>query len=233
MRQQQEAEGSDGEDYEKAAEAVEEVERAMDSLQRFDKAQKAERIANAALARQLRQQQSGDEGEAEWTIVTPAEQDKDELIECVTASETALKNERDGPLLANLLIKLGLAHNWRELANQVPSNIYSQVSAKFSNITEQQVEQWVDHARLQTLEEVMVEICDGAISHVQALRDNTPVNTPKDLAAWKAMPDLLLEEIGTCAPANLTVANLARYCDRASRALIQLEWLNWYVTSIE
>lgn len=232
MRQQQEEEESDGEDYEKAAEAVQEVERAMDHLQQYDKAQKAERIANAALARQLRQQQSK-EGDGEWKLVTPSEHDEDELIECLMAGSSPLKNKKDATPIANLLVKLNLAHNWRELANLVPSNLHTQIADKFSSITEQQVCHWVDHARLQTLEEIMVEICDGSVSHVQLLRDKSPVNTPKDLAAWKAMPDLLLDEVEQAESSGLTVTDISRFCEHASQALDELEWLNWYVTSLD
>ena len=158
MRQQQQEEGgSDGEDYEKAAEAVQEVEQAMDHLQQYDKAQKAERIANAALARLQRKQQSAT-GEGEWKVVTPSEHDEEELVECVMAGEM---NTKDATSIAKLLVKQGLARNWRELANQVPANLYASVAGKLGDIAEQQVVKWVDHARLQSLEEIMVEICDG------------------------------------------------------------------------
>jgi hypothetical protein len=207
----------------------------MDHLQQYDRAQKAERIANAALTRQLRQQQSR-AGEDKWMVVTPSEYDEDELIECIQASETPLQNPKDATEIANLLVKMGAAHNWRELANQAAMTLRARIvenEEKFGYITEEQVLQWVDHARLQSLEEIMVEICDGSISHVQTLRDKSPVNTPKDLANWVAMPDLLLEELGDSTSIGLTTEDLSRFCSRASRALDQMEWLTWYVTSIE
>lgn len=216
-----------------AAEAVQDVELAMGTLQKYGRAQKAGRVANAALARQLRRQQSR-AGEDAWEIVTPPEHDEDELTECFAASETPLEKLKASTTIARLLAKSGSARNWRELANLAPSILHAQLVDKEESlgyITELQVSQWVDHARLQSLEEIMVEIC-GSISNVEVLRDNSPVNTPKDLAAWKAMPDLLMDEIGDAASTGFTVADLARFCDRASRTLEQFEWLNWYVTSI-
>lgn len=230
LRQQQEEEASDNEEnYDKAAEAVREVEQAMNHLQHYDRSQRAERVANAALARQLRQQQSS-AGEDAWKIVTPSEEDEDELLECISASQTPLKNPKDASKIAKLLVKMSSARNWRELANHAPSNLHAQIVGKergLSYITEHEVQQWIDFARLQTLEEMMVEICDGSVSHVQLLRDKSPINTPKDLATWKAMPDLLLEELGDAASEKITVADLGRFCGRASRAMEQFEWLTW------
>ena len=131
---------------------------------------------------------------------------------------------------------MGAARNWRELANHVPSTLHAQIvekEQKFAYITEEQVLQWVDHARLQSLEEIMVEICDGSTSHVQTLRDKLPLNTPKDLASWVAMPDLLLEELGDSSLNGLSTADLSRFCGKAIRALKQFDWLSWYVTSVD
>lgn len=231
LRQEREAaEGSDGENFEEAAEAIQEVEQAMDQLQTFDRTQRAERVANAALARQRKQQQANS---GDWKIVTPSEHDEDELMECIS---TSLKEGKDATKIAKVLGALDAAHNWRELANLEPSTLRAQVVEKetcLKYLTEQQVGAWVDHARLQTLEEIMVEIFDGSISHVQLLRDNTPTNTPKDLAAWIAMPDLLLEELGDAATGKLSEEDLGRFCNRASRAMQQFEWLQWYATAVE
>ena len=236
LRQQKAAEeGSDEEDLDRAAEAVEEVEHAMETLQSYDRNQRAAQVANAALARERRRQQAS-MSEGDWRIVTPNEVDQDELLECIRSSKATLK---DAAKLSKVLAKGNLAHNWRELANHVPATLHAQVlekEASASYLTEEQIADWVDYARVQSLEEIMVEVCDGNVKHVQLLRDNSPTNTPKDLAAWIAMPDLLLEELGDgVAAAQLTVEDLSRYCSHASHALtqVELEWMNWYVTSIE
>ena len=238
---QQEAEkrNEPAEDLEAEAEAIQEVENAMEGLHRFDRNQRAEQIANAAVARQQRQlmlqsTQSQSSEEQTWSLETPSDFDEDELLQCIAAStETTEVSNNSSKLLANGLVEWASVHNWRELANQNPAELYSCMHAKDRNVDLVDVEKWVEHARLESIEEIIVEICDGNPAHVETLRDAARTGTPKDLAIWREMPDLLLEELGEAAGDSLSLDDLTRFCDRSHRALEQFEWLTWYATPVE
>jgi hypothetical protein len=47
-------------------------------------------------------------------------------------------------------------YNWRQLANASSKTV-----GKATNVPETQVEAWLDYAQAQSLEEIMVELCDG------------------------------------------------------------------------
>jgi hypothetical protein len=64
-------------DFEAAAEAVQAVENAMEQLHQYDQSQRRSRAADAALARQTQHKVPD-----EWRLVTPTEEDEDELYEC-------------------------------------------------------------------------------------------------------------------------------------------------------
>lgn len=242
IRQQEETEKTDdpAEDLEATAEAIQEVENAMEGLHRFDSNQRAEQIANAAVARQQRQlmlqsTRSESPEEQTWCLETPSEFDEDELLQCIAAStETTVETPSESSkLLAKGLVEWALVHNWRELANQNPAELYSCMHAKDRSVDLADVEKWVEHARLESVEEIIVEICDGNPSNVEILRDAARTGTPKDLAIWKEMPDLLLEELGGAAGDSLSLDDLIRFCDRSNRALEQFKWLTWYATPVE
>ena len=78
-----------------------------------------------------------------------------------------------------------------------------------------------------------MEIVDGNEEAYVALRDAARAGTPKDLFAWRAMTDMLLEEIQGCEEADVsgvTEADLKRWCTRAGIALSEADWLIWYAT---
>ena len=236
MRQQAQAdnEGEPAENLEEAAGVIQEVEQAMEDLQQYDRTQRAERVASAAVARQqlLLAAESGSQDD-HWELSTPTDWDEDELLECISSSST--QNPSDSTKLAKGLVEWASIHNWRELANQNPTELYACIVANEESLdlSEEQVQTWIEYARQQSVEEIIVEICDENPSHVELLRDKTRTGTPKDLAGWKAMPDLLLEELGEAAGDSLSLGDLARFCDRSHRALQQWEWLAWYATPVE
>lgn len=228
----------DREGYAKGVDAVEAVEKAMEEVVEHDRANARERAVRAALERA-----GGDklvpagaakaQTEEEWALVTPTEVDQEELEECIGVS-VGQEN-----LLACLLIEQCGIRNWRELAN-VPDAV-TIVSAlegrgsKVENLTESDVEAWIEAARVRSLEEIMLEIVDGNEEAFVALRDGARAGTPRDVVAWRAMPDLLLEEVQGFADADtksLTLDNVRGWCSRAALALGVAEWLEWYATPI-
>lgn len=98
----------------------------------------------------------------------------------------------------------------------------------------------------------MVEICDTQIEAVEMLSVNAKCGTPKDLAAWRSIPDLLLKQLQR-EPANsnensnfqksneskplgeiwMDIPTISKWCDRAHQALQKYEWLNWYATPVD
>jgi len=241
LRQQelQENDNVDGHygDNETAEDAIQDVENSMENLHQYDRQQRASRMANAVLARHLQQQQKGgDSGDAAWKVVTPTEVDVDELKECISV-DTTLKSACDIARLAKGLVEWASVRNWREMANKQPAQLHACVIKHEvgKKITQQQVENWIGHAREEAIEEIIVEICNGNTTHVELLRDQGCAGTPKDLAAWKVMPDLLLEELGgdASSKASLSFEDITQYCNRSCRALEQLEWLAWYATPVE
>lgn len=240
LRQQQEEKEEEGNgedvDLERGGEAIREVEQAMEHLQQYDRQQRAERVSRAALARLQQQQQkqaiATEEG-GSWEIVTPNEFDEDELKECIDSA--SLEHDTEVSTLIKGLVDWGSIHNWRELANRDPVNLHALIMEHHGtlNIQQGQVSEWIAYARAQTIDEVIVEICDGNTSHVELLQEKARAATPKDLAVWNAMPDMLLEELGGEAATHITLEDLVRYCDRARRSLEQFEWLDWFITPID
>lgn len=239
LRQEQEDEGKEEGDYEKAAEAIQQVENAMECLQHHDRAQKAERVAKAAMARQQRLLR---QGSSDWKIITPSELDEDELIECISSAIPPQWESQDNTdhlitQLAKGLVEWLCIRNWRELSEHQPVDLHARILEHDKSlntvVTQEHVEQWVMYARDESVQEIIVEICDGSVSHVELLREKARSGTPRDLAAWKEMPDLLLEELGEGASDMLALADLTLFCDRATCALQQFEWLTWFATPVE
>jgi hypothetical protein len=121
------------------------------------------------------------------------------------------------------------------------------------------VQAWIDHAREESLDEIMVEICQGRIEAVELLA-HVKAATPKDLAPWKWIVDdlyTLLQQavvkVTAERAANENIDNdpqrqqdthselmtvptkrdLEKWCQRAQWAIEQWEWLADYATPIE
>jgi predicted flap endonuclease-1-like 5' DNA nuclease len=204
LRQEQEAKGQVM-DLDRAHEAVAAVEHAMEHLQAHDIAQRRQRAARAALTRQ------------EWTLVTPTEEDMEELQHCTGGDEDMAQKLKD----------LGI-HNWRELANVEEKDVANPL-----NLEEETVEVWLDRARIESVEEIMVEICNNQVEVVEALRDEARTGTPKVLANWRNMPDMLFQATPSLASLGVTVNDLEEWCYRAFDLLAKYVWLNEYATPVE
>lgn len=229
LRQQQQGNNEDGQDWEAAAAAMESVEVAMGDLQALERQSKQSRAAAAASNRMA-------DTEADvFVIVTPNETDLDELEECCDCqnNSTSRNNAKE---MAKALHGTCHIHNWRELANASALELASTL-----HVDQETVQGWIDAAQVRTVDELMVEICQGNIAAVQALAAAKSA-TPKDLAVWRGIADVLREQLPTSSESAVAAAptttkpaidDLEQWCQCAQQALEQLEWLNWYVTPVE
>jgi len=246
----QAAEIENGLDLEQASNAVAAVEHAMENIADYHAEERKARQAQAAEARFRRQQhneQNGGDGVVPWTLTTPSEPDRDELRECIENSASTTSIGADVTKWITQLMKQHNIHNWRELSNV---EHVVEISGKLG-VAEQQLVDWIDHAQNESLSEIMVEICDGHIEAVEILTKKINSGTPKDLAAWRSIPDLLLEQLqkqlknvneissqrsDACRHRNqswMELTTISKWCNRAHQALQEYEWLSWYATPVD
>ncbi|KAL3941403.1 MAG: hypothetical protein SGBAC_004232 [Bacillariaceae sp.] len=236
LRQDQEAKG-EAQDANKAQEAIAAVEHAMEHLHEHEKTERTSRMARAALARM--QQQNGDDSSTnEWKLVTPDEIDRDELRECIQAA--SLDNPDKISSMITHMIKSCQIHNWRELAN-VPEDLTTRLPTIANDfqtfgVTPEQVSKWVDKAQEESVDEIVVELCDNNVKAVEFLTEHARTGTPKDLANWRLIPEalhsVLLNGADKMDNTPPTVEQLAVWTKRAHDLLQEREWLNWYATPV-
>jgi nucleotide-binding universal stress UspA family protein len=225
---------------EQAAEAVAAVEHAMEHLHEYQTEARKARAAQAAMARLQRQQNQGN-GAAltSWTLVTPSEPDRDELRECIESSLPAGTTPTIISKWITQLMKDSHIHNWRELANVAGATEMSEIATKLGNVESKHVEAWIDFAQSKSVEEIIVEICDGNVRAVELLTERARSGTPKDLAGWRAIPDVLLQQLYDNGEAKtedeewINLETLAEWCHRSHALLQRVEWLNWYASNLQ
>ena len=222
LRQAQEETGEEPMNVEQAEEAVAAVEHAMEHLQDYESTERKSKQAQAALARM--QTTNGDASNGEWKLLTPCEPDRDELRECI---EQAPPSTSDNvTTIVTKLMKVCHIHNWRELANVTdPRVLEEKLGIPIDNI-----QQWIAKAQYESVDEIMVEVCDGNIEAVRALTEHARTGTPKELATWRSIPDLLYQQIGS---GVVDKTQLATWCRRAHQVLQELVWLGYYQTPVE
>ena len=212
-----------------AQDAIQAVEHAMDSLHAYNADQRRNNAAQAALARAtmtMNHHPTVDTATTTttttWELVTPTEEDRDELIACIGDDYQS----NDGTVVDQLL-RLQI-YNWRMLANCTSSDL----SKLLQQIPETTIDAWLDRAQQESIDEIMVEICNGNVQAVEALRDEAKSGTPKDLANWRMIPDMLLAATPSLQKV-VSVPTLAEWCQRSHELLQQYSWLNWYATPVE
>lgn len=224
LRQEEEAKGTNDDDRE-AAQAIAAVENAMENLEGYTAAERQARQAQAALNR-LQASKIRNEGDDEvpWKIETPSESDRDELRECMDGTTTGDQITR----LINRLMRECQIHNWRELANvdDVPA------LAEKLQVPASQVQTWVDRAQDHSVDEIIVAVCDNNVRAVELLIEIARSGTPKDLAAWRNIPQLLYQRMAGREDAP-SIEDLRTWSQRAYQLLQEFEWLNWYATPVE
>jgi hypothetical protein len=280
LRQQSEANAAAStttDDWEAAARAISDVEQAMHDMPTFLLSRSDERHrANTS---------AGTVGTtaSTWFVVTPSEEDRDEIKDCILSFSTEQQHGMDSS--SNQCYKLDVVvailcdslqlHNWRELANlndeatlskQMLAALESKTSdtppgsdnndngtvkdrprnlgeenATMVSISVEAVKAWIEYAQQQSVEEIIVEICDGQAEAVDLLHQAARSGTPRDLAAWQSIARLLYQCLVDYVAASSgateqnvpNVATLQLWCDRAQQALNQLDWLGDYVTTID
>jgi hypothetical protein len=203
-------------DLEAAAEAIQAVENAMDNLHQYDQMQRRSRSAEAALARLVGQYQSSQRSNT-WELVTPSDIDEEELCECTGGNSE----------YASSLLALGFC-NWRQLANAKSKDI-----ADALKLSEEIVESWIDRAQYESIQEIIVEICDNRIDVVEVLIDQANSGTPKDLANWRHMPEVLLQTASELKTLEIPIDNLTAWCQRAHKIVEEISWISWFATPVE
>jgi hypothetical protein len=239
-------EKEEGLDLERASDVIAAVEHAMEHLQDYHAEERKARQAQAAEARLCRLQAQQDD--MTWVLTTPSEPDRDELRECVEASvyvaSTTTTTTTTGTTTSakitkwiSQLMKEHKIHNWRELANVSDKRLENLISKL--EVPETNLRLWIDNAQNESVSEIMVEICDGNIEAVEILTECARSGTPKDLAGWRSIPDLLLEQLKQkyLLQKNQThqwmnLGTISTWCDRAHCVLQDYIWLNWYATPV-
>lgn len=235
-------------DLEQASNAVAAVEHAMENIEDYHAEQRKARQAQAAEARLRRRRQNGGDVVVPWILTTPSEPDRDELRECIQNSASTTLVGADVTKWITQLMKQHNIHNWRELSNV---EHVVMISRKLG-VAEQQLVDWIDHAQNESLSEIMVDICDGHIEAVEILTEKIKSGTPKELAGWRSIPDLLLEQfqkqLKNVIETNnnqkgdarrhrnqswMELTTISKWCNRAHQSLQDYEWLNWYATPVD
>jgi hypothetical protein len=156
---------------------------------------------------------------------------------------TVAKEEEETQRVVQLLLRQHI-HNWRELANWDATELWTALSSSSSTSSSllttmpysvETVQQWIDHAQLQTIDEIMVEVCEGDVDAVEALRETARIETPRDLTLWSSIVSALHETLllqQQSPPQSYEIVQLARWCGRAQAALDQLPWLQDYITPV-
>lgn len=201
-----------------------------------------ERRARAAMARfgskgntestQLPPAEQEDAVIDDWELVTPSEDDIDELIECITeGNESESYDDKDAKAWAADLVDN--VRNWRGLANADGEVVLAQLNKH--NLQVDTVERWIEAAQQRSIEEIMLEILDGDQDALDCLMNKAHSSTPKDLSFWYASPGMLLDTLSkdndgvTC---TWTETDAKRWAGRAKIALSTLPWLDLYLTPV-
>jgi hypothetical protein len=216
LRQEQETAGNNKrEDMEQAQEAITAVEDAMEHL--HDRTERASRQAQAALARLTATA-------TDWKLITPNESDRDELRDCIQMA-LPISSIMTMDACIDKLFECGI-HNWRELANASEETLTKHVLEKANTI-----QSWMDKAQQESVDEIMVETCDNSINAVEVLTQHARTGTPKDLANWRLIPEVLHSHLPSSC--EISIQQLTTWSQRAYGLLQEYEWLQWYATPVE
>ncbi|GKZ00950.1 hypothetical protein MPSEU_001046500 [Mayamaea pseudoterrestris] len=205
---------TENDEWTRAAEAIASVELAMEEMQVVGQ----NKMLSTSAVRT---------GMVPWAVETPSELDVEELEACV-AAHPPIYVAKDW---VKLLQDKCEVHNWRELANESPSDISEALA-----LDEEVCRVWVEFAQVQSVDEIIVEICDGSIEAASALREAANSGTPKDLAGWILTVPLLKEVLESYINDHAvemevpSIEQLQTWCERADQACVQLPWLESYIT---
>lgn len=178
----------------------------------------------------------------EWMLVTPTEDDEDELIECISWDEEA-KECNMARAYSTLMIRSKSeprCFNWRQLANADAKTLYDKLirecaESAMESPSLKSVETWILVARNFSIDEIVNEIV-GRDENIFGLLEALHSNTPKDLITyWGRHPKLLLKTMGDH-PKNgadnfhdrYQEQDVRRWISRAKVAIKMCPWLDEY-----
>ncbi|KAL7439919.1 hypothetical protein ACHAXM_006944 [Skeletonema potamos] len=169
----------------------------------------------------------------DWKLVTPPEDDIDELIECIMeGKESESYDEKDAKGWAAAL--LDNVRNWRGLANADTEIVFAQID-NHDNLQADTVERWIEVAQQRSIEEIMLEILDGDQDAHDCLMNKAHSSTPKDLSFWYVSPGMLIDILSKGdneVKSTWNESDVKRWASRANIALSTLPWLDLYLTPV-
>jgi len=164
-----------------------------------------------------------------WTLVTPLEDDIDELIECIMEGSGEGYDDDTAKAWATILVDS--VQNWRVLANSDSEYIKSILTKKDCPTTTVEIIQgWIDGAQGRALEEIMLEILDGDQDALDVLQDKAKSSSPRDLVFWKVRPEVLANTLNSDTSKNWTLTDVKKWIKRAEIALGTCAWLEQYTS---
>ena len=190
----------------------------------------------------LRQQKMTKLNRDEWMLVTPTEDDENELIECISWDEEA-KECNMARAYSTLMIRSKsepCCLNWRQLAKTDAKYLYDKLIRECAESAIEppslkSVETWIMVARNLSIDEIVNEIV-GTDENIFGLLEALHSNTPKDLITyWGRHPKLLLKTMGDH-PKNdddlfhdrYKEQDVRRWISRAKVAIKICPWLDDY-----
>eukprot|EP00956_Cyclotella_meneghiniana_P001552 scaffold1758_cov40-Cyclotella_meneghiniana.AAC.1 len=166
----------------------------------------------------------------EWQLITPSEDDKDELVECIRAKNDDV-NEEAANNYASLIMspEQPCCRNWRELANANLDALTAKFTISATRLDPEIILSWIDAAQERSLEEIMLEILDSDQDAFELLSEKANSANPWDLWQWSSYPQLLLDSFESTV---YSVDDVTRWISRAHIALQTCAWLENYSTSV-
>lgn len=156
----------------------------------------------------------------DWKLVTPVEDDIDELIECIM--EGSGEGYDTAKAWARILVDS--VQNWRVLANSDSEYIENLLSKNnWVPPTAEIIQGWIDAAQVRALGEIMLEILDGDQDALDVLRE-AEADNPMDLASFGHEPTLLIQH-AKFYKVKWELSKVIKWIVWAEIALDNCEWL--------
>ncbi|KAL7488265.1 hypothetical protein ACHAW6_013837 [Cyclotella cf. meneghiniana] len=179
----------------------------------------------------------------DWTLVTQDEDDEEELIECILESRNNVDSlsHRCSEEMARTYSSIMMSkseqpccRNLRELADTNPEALNSKLTKQCKQLKKQPpslntINDWIDKAQQQSLEEIMLEILDGDEEVLELLREKAHSSSPRDLMHWQSFPKMLLETMECW---HYSEQDVLRWISRARVALRLCSWLELFTTPV-
>ena len=171
-----------------------------------------------------------------WMLVTPTDDDIDELVECITEGAVTSEQYDEDTAKTWSGILLDNIQNWRVLANCNTDDIISKLTGKdCPQPSSDIVQEWIDAAQVHTMEEIMLEILGGDQDALDLLQDKAKSCSPRDLVQWRDAPGMLADTLSSAdeTSSNWKRSDVMRWISRAEIALGVCTWLEDYTSHVK